>query len=176
VTVYWVARLLTRVADHRAGPRSRGAPPRVGSASDPVRGSRFAAWKSGPPARALTIASSPGAIRAAGWNRVTNQPSRTVVATAAATTRGTRPGPISRSVTLTRHSLFLANNCGRVSVTRRYWFDPARMRAVVAAQPRWDHAAPRSLAPRISPAARRAGARSAFHLSGDPVNKYVGSW
>jgi hypothetical protein len=42
-------------------------------------------------------------------------------------------------VTLTRHSLFLlANNCRRVSVTRRYWFDPARMRALVAAQPRWD--------------------------------------
>jgi hypothetical protein len=124
----------------------------------PARGSRFAAWKSGPPARALTIASSPSAIRAAGGNRVSNPLSRTVVATAAATTRGTRPGPISRIVTRTRHSLFFGRQCGPVGVTRRYWFDPARMRAVVAAQPRWDHAAHRSRALRVAhgPDARRS--------------------
>jgi hypothetical protein len=34
--------------------------------------------------------------------------------------------------------VFLAKNSWRVGVTRKYWFDPARMRSLVAAQPRWD--------------------------------------
>jgi hypothetical protein len=34
--------------------------------------------------------------------------------------------------------VFVAKNSWRVSVTRKYWFDPARMRSLVAAQPRWD--------------------------------------
>jgi hypothetical protein len=41
-------------------------------------------------------------------------------------------------ITTARKCVLLANTCGAVVSPKDYWFDPAWMRSLVAAQPRWD--------------------------------------